>query len=1358
MESRVSARGQEGGGERLNMSSANARFLDDRLGPEKDYWLRKLAGELGVTGVPLDFNRPGEASDETAAVGLGVGPDTSARLLSFCREQESLIFTALVAALKICLYKYTGVEDVIVGTTIHERHAETSALNRVLALRDRVRGGATVKELLEEVRRTVSEAYANQKYPLDRVLELLNVERPANRESLFNVALVLKNINNPENLRGLKHDLTLLFELDGGRLMGTIEYNPRLFKKETLEVFGEHYRAILRAVLDGPSAEIVHLQLLSADKQRQLILDFNQTRRVYPKHQPIHTLFEEQVERTPGNPAVRCRERRLTYDELNRRANQLAHHLRRSGVGPGVLVGLYLEHSIETVVALLGVLKAGGAYVPFDPAHPKARLAFMLEDAKIKTLLTQQRLAGQLPSGGALKLCLDSEWPSLRQEDEANPTAPATAEDLAYVIYTSGSTGQPKGVKIRHASLVNYTCWASEVYLQNESLSFPLYSSLAFDLTVTSIYTPLLTGNEIVIYPAGDRESPVTEIIKDNQVGVLKLTPSHLALIKDRDNSRCRIKRLIVGGEAFETGLARQVYESFGGAVEIYNEYGPTEATVGAMIHRYDPARDERAFVPVGRPAANVQLYVLDESLKPVPENVKGELYIAGDGLAEGYLNRDQLTAEKFISNPFTPGAKMYQTGDVARWLPEGLIDFIGRSDEQIKFHGYRVELNEIRSALNRHPQVRESVVVVAGERNGGEVLLAYYVSRQELEADQLRAFLAESVIEETIPNLFVHLKKLPLTLNGKINYSALPTLEEERERLKSTFVPPRTPAEEVLAKIWAEVLGLERVGVHDNFFKLGGHSLLATQVISRVRQALRKELPLHCLFETPTVAGLAESVGARNGGEAAPAPAIERVPREGELPLSFAQQRLWFFHQLEPDSVAYNIPGSARLVGPLNLPAFDDALGEVVRRHETLRTTFPATEGSPAQAIHPPRPQKLPMVDLSPLPRAERERATERLAAEEARRPFELGRGPLLRVRLLRLGPHEHAALFTMHHIVGDAWSSGVFVRELAAFYEAFSGGTPSPFAELPIQYADFARWQRRLLRGEVLEAHLDYWRQQLSGAPRVMELLPNRPRPAVRGLRGAKQSLALSKSLSDALHAPSQREGVTLFMTLLAAFNVLLRYYVRHEDIVVGTDVANRNRAETEGLIGFFVNQLVLRVSLAGDPTYEELLGRVREVALGAYAHQDLPFDRLVEALKPERDLSRNPLFQIMFSFQNTPAQALELPGLSLSRVGGDKETSVFDLSLYMTETAQGLVGWLRYDTDLFPPAMIGRLLEQFELILRQVVSQPRIRLSALEEILAEADRRQQQSVEKELEEASLQRLKQARRKPLGEPQPAR
>jgi len=864
------------------------RILDGKLEKEKNYWLQKLSGDLIRSGIPLDFRRSGAFADGKETVNIKIERDIESKLLGICGDAESLVFVVLVTAMEICLHKYTSVKDVVVGTTIHERYKEVAWLNKVLALRNQISSTATARGLLLDVKRTTSEAYANQKYPFDRILELLDIRYPDNRAPLFNVAVILDNINNRENIRHLKNDVTLGFSMADDGITATMEYNPRLFKRETIEVFGEHYRTILRAMLDRPDIKVSEIELLSKGKKRELVFNFNNTQSTYPKDKTICRLFEEQVNRTPDSVAVEFKGYCLTYRELNVRANQLAHHLQKLGVGPGAWAGIFLEHSLETIVGVLAILKAGGACVPLDPAHPRARLAFMLSDAQIPVVLTQKRLVDRLPASGAEVICLDSDWEVIAQESEKNPAGEATVEDLAYLIYTSGSTGQPKGVKIQHSSLVNYIWWAKEVYLRGESLAFPLYSSLAFDLTVTSIYTPLITGNRVIIYRQEGRESPVLEILRDNKVDVLKATPSHLRLIKDRDNGKCHIRRLIVGGEAFDADLAKQVYESFGGDVEIFNEYGPTEATVGCMIHKFHPARDDRAFVPVGKPAANVQIYILDERLNPVAENVIGELYISGDGLAQGYLNREELTGERFIENPFIPGARMYKTGDLARWLPEGDIEFLGRADDQVKFHGYRVELNGIACVLNQHPQVRNSVVVIKKDKNGHDVMMAYYISRQELESAQLRAFLSESIIEETSPNLFVHLKRMPLTLNGKVNYRALPTLDEARQRLKRTFVAPRTPVEEMLAAIWAQVLGLEQVSIHDNFFELGGHSLLATQVMSRVREAFQVELPMRCLFESPTVASLSLEIAQRQDEQwdSSRISVISRIDRgsEGQL------------------------------------------------------------------------------------------------------------------------------------------------------------------------------------------------------------------------------------------------------------------------------------------------------------------------------------------------------------------------------------------------------------------------------------------------------------------------------------------
>ncbi|HEY9285870.1 MAG TPA: amino acid adenylation domain-containing protein, partial [Pyrinomonadaceae bacterium] len=846
--------------------SANSKLLDEKLGAGRDYWLEKLAAPHASAGLPLDRARPpAHAQGARASVELALPGEDVELLLRVCAGGETLIFTALLAALKVCLHRYTGEEDVIVGTAIHERYREVSSLNRVLALRSRVGGGQTLKQLLLDVKRTLAEAYAHQKYPFERILELLGADRAANRAPLFDVLLVLDSINDRENVRHLRADAVVLFTREGGGLRGAVEYDPGLFERRTVEVFCEHFRRALRAVVSEPERTVAEVELLSPDERRAQLYEFNDTRRAYPERQTIHRLFEEQAGRTPAAVAVAFGERRLTYRELDERADLLARRLSRLGAAPGALVGLHLSHTAETVVALLAVLKAGAAYVPFDPAHPKARLKFMLEDGGVKLLLTESRLRDALPEVAATTVvCLDADWPEAeRRGGEPRFDGGATADDLAYVIYTSGSTGKPKGVKIQHRALVNYVWWAKDVYLRGEALDFALYSSLAFDLTVTSVFTPLVTGNRVVVYGRDEREPPLREILRGGEVGVLKLTPSHLALVEGEDHRGSRVRRLIVGGESFATGLARRVVESFGGDVEVFNEYGPTEATVGCMIHRFDPARDQRPAVPIGGPAANVEIYVLDERLAPVPENVVGELYIAGDGLAAGYLNRDDLTGERFVDNPFAPGRRMYRTGDLARRLGDGRLEYLGRRDSQVKYHGYRVELDEVRCALNAHPQVRDSVVAVREGPGGQDVLVGYYVSRKEIEPAELRAFLSESVIEETIPGLLVHLRKLPLTLNGKIDLRALPSPLEVAASTRRDYVAPRTATEAEVAAIWGAVLGQAQVGREDNFFELGGHSLLAAQVIARVREMLRVEVQLQSLFASPTVAGLAASIDA---------------------------------------------------------------------------------------------------------------------------------------------------------------------------------------------------------------------------------------------------------------------------------------------------------------------------------------------------------------------------------------------------------------------------------------------------------------------------------------------------------------
>ena len=799
---------------------------------DQNYWLQKLAGDLSVTSLPLDYRRPLRTVTSKERLLFHLDTETQSRLQKLTGDNESLLFVTFIMALNVCLFKYTGNEDIIVGTTTYY----SASMNRLLALRTRVTADLTVKQLLLDIKDTLAEAYAHQKFSFERLIELLNVEHLPHRMPLFDLMVVLENSDNADYLKRLKNDLTV-------SVTGAIDYNPELFRRETIEVLARHLTEILRAASESPDRTISQLELLSASRRNELVVEYNNSATEYPKDKTVAQLFSEQVEKTPAHIAIEFQDQSLTYRELDQRSNQLANWLRARGIRAGVPVGIYLEHSPETITALLGALKAGGFYVPFDTAHPRARLDFMIADTATPLVITQEHVRESA------------------NESATPPINETTPDDLAYVIYTSGSTGEPKGVEIRHRSLVNYIWWARDMYVRGETLAFALYSSLAFDLTVTSIFTPLITGNRIVIYREDGGSSAIEQILKDNKVGVLKLTPSHLALVKIRDNSSSRIRRLIVGGEQFETELAAAVLRSFDGNVEIINEYGPTEATVGCMIHRFDPDKDTQAFVPVGKPAANAQIYVLDDDLKPVAENVLGEMYLAGDGLARGYLKRATLTAEKFIDNPFTPGQRMYRTGDLARWLPQGIIEYVGRKDGQVKYHGHRVELNEIKRALNRHPQIRDSVVVVARDKTGNDAMVAYYVSRQELDSAELHQFLTGSIIEETIPNVFVHLRKLPLTLNGKLNLRALPTLDEVKQRAQHTYVAPRNQIEEQLADIWKQVFGVERVGIHDNFFELGGHSLIATQVIGRVRQALHTELLVRSVFEAPTIAELAAAI-----------------------------------------------------------------------------------------------------------------------------------------------------------------------------------------------------------------------------------------------------------------------------------------------------------------------------------------------------------------------------------------------------------------------------------------------------------------------------------------------------------------
>jgi amino acid adenylation domain-containing protein len=1142
-----------------------------------------------------------------------------------------------------------------------------------------------------------------------------------------------------------------------------LHYDPQLLDAEAVRCLAAQFQQLLRSVVSDPHARLGELRLVDDAERRRLTVELNRTAREYDDStRLVHILFEEQAKRTPERVAVVCEDGELSYAELNARSNQLAHHLRSLGIRPEAAVGLCLERSRAMVVGLLGILKAGGAYLPLDAGQPPQRLAMMLADASARLVLTQASLQHLFEGAGVQSLCLDTDESSIAAHATENPRFRVDAENLVYVIFTSGSTGRPKGVAVEHRQLVNYLRAASDALELPPGASYATVSTIAADLGNTMIYPAWCSGGTLHIISPQRATDPaaLADYFSQHRIDCLKIVPSHLEAMLAQPGAILPGQRLVLGGESSRREWIERVRELAPGC-QIFNHYGPTETTVGTLTTRFEPNDDDaprRALLPLGRPLANTEVYLLDERMQVVGTGEVGEVYIGGAGVTRGYLGQPAPTAEKFVPDPFgaRAGARLYRTGDLARHLPCGSVEFVGRADNQVKFHGHRVELDEIKSLLCRHPDIRDSVVVIRKEPNGEEAMVAYYIAPEELEVARLREFLGRSISEQVMPNAFVQLNKFPLTANGKIDGRALPSLEEVREGRERQFTAPRTRLEETLAGVWAQMLGVKQVGIEDNFFELGGHSLLATRVISKLREVLKIEVPFQILFDAPTVAGMSarleEVLEAGAGRETA---RIERAPRDAELPLSSSQQRLWFLHQLEPNSSSYNCAAAVRLSGELKRESLEAALGEVARRHEILHTTFPTIDGRPVQLISADAaPLALPVVNLTPLPEAERQSSLTRLSGEEVARPFDLAAGPLLRVKLVRLEAREHVLILTMHHIVSDAWSTGVLVREASILYDAFARGLPSPLPELRLQYADFAHWQQQLMREGAFAEQLAYWTRLLGDRPPMLELPTARPRPDTPTLRGATHPVHISRSLVEELRAFGHERGVTLYMTLVAAFKVLLHFYARQDDLVVGTDVANRNRSETEGLIGFFVNQLVLRTDLSGDPQFEALLERVREVTLGAFDHQDLPFDKLVEALKPERTLKYAPFFQVKIVLENTPRERLELSGLTLTPLEIESTDAKLDLILLLKEHAGGLEGWFEYASDLFDADVVKGMAEQYELLLRRLLAKPASRVSELEAAVAEFERGRRAAAQSEREAAQRKMFKAVKPKVISLP----
>ncbi|HVI46052.1 MAG TPA: non-ribosomal peptide synthase/polyketide synthase [Chitinophaga sp.] len=1296
------------------------------LSARQQYWKDQLTG-VSPLNLPTDYSRPAIQSTAGNIIHYHIPPALQASLQSLSQEQGTTLYMTLMAAFQVLLYRYSGQEDICVGTPVAGRRLQElehmiGFFVNTLAVRQQVDGSASFTALLQSLKQQLLAAYEHQDLPFERMVEAVSPERDRSRNPLFQVMFILQNQETSGDIRlgdvllsqeiiahnVSKFDLTFSLTSQVAGLAMEIEYSTALFREDTIRRMAQHFEVLLQSIISAPQTKIGLLRMTTEEEVTSITKDFNDTAVAYNLDQTFADLFNEQVLRTPEATAVVFENEILSYRELNERSHQLACYLREQGVREEVLVPLCLERSFDMIIGILGILKAGGAYVPVDPHYPEARIRYMLEDTNAPLVLTQQRHAATLKdifSGSVLSL------DELQEEINAAPRhalAPPRPGHLAYVIYTSGSTGKPKGVMNEHRGLLNRLLWTQGYFGLDHTDAVLQKTTFCFDVSVWELLWPLMTGAKLVFaIPGGEKDAAyISDVIAAQQITTIHFVPSMLQVFLEQISTGegARLRRVLCSGEALQAAHVNSFHEKLDG-IGLYNLYGPTEAAIDVSCWPAVKQDEAVTVVPIGKPVSNTQLYILDAAGNVVPLGVTGELYIGGIQVARGYLNRAELTAEKFVSAPWNAAERLYRTGDLACWLPDGNIAYQGRTDDQVKIRGYRIELGEIEYAVQQHASVSQCVVLVKADKHGNKRLVGYVVPEGTFNKEALQEWLKDRLPEYMVPALWVPLEVIPLTGNGKTDRKALPE-PSDAGAAENTYVMPRNDAEYALAAIWKELLGVQRVGIYDNFFELGGNSLLAMRLIAAIRKSMQLEVAVGSIFKHPDIAGLSALLHLY---EPTAVPAIKALPRPERIPLSFSQQRLWFIDQLE-GSVHYHIPALLKLSGPLHREALELALREVVQRHEVLRTVMVEEEGKAWQQVRTADAWQLEQL-------SDREEMMTWLD-----KPFILAEDYMLRAGLLQEGKDEYLLAIVMHHIASDGWSMGVIVKELPELYEAITTGRIPALAAPELQYADYALWQRDYLSGTVLSAQLEYWKDQLTGvAP--LNLLTDYPRPAIQSNAGNKVTYHIPAVLQASLQSLSHEQGVTLYMTLLAAFQVLLYRYSGQEDICVGTPVAGRRLQELENMIGFFVNTLAVRQQVDGDSAFTALLQSLKQQLLAAYEHQDLPFEKMVEAVSPERDRSRHPLFQVMFILQNQEtSDATRLGDVLLSQETIAHNISKFDLTFGLSEQADGLAMEIEYSTALFHEDTIRRMAGHYERLLQSIVSAPETKTGLLRLITEE------------------------------------
>ncbi len=1301
------------------------------------YWQKRLGDFSQPTPLVRTLTAPASAEAQKRQYKmqkLEIDQTVFDKLQNLARQHQLTMNTIVQSAWAYLLHRYSGESDVLFGATVSGRPPELPGVENIVGLFINtlpmlisLNPHSKVSDFLKEVQ---AQAVAMREYEYTPLVDIQGWSSVPRDLPLFESIVVFENYPVDSTMKEQK----LSFEISDVRsneetnyplslvaaahetLTLEFAYEFPLFEDAVIRSMLLHLQNFLTAVAEDPKRSLNSIPLLTPQERKVTTENWNRTQRDFPGHLCVHQLFESFAEKQPQAKALQFGEATLSYAELNAQANQLAHVLRNKGIGPESTIAIYLDRSFELIISLLAVLKAGGAYVPLDPNYPADRLKYIMDDSNATLVITQQTLKDKVNGFKTPLFIWEDEQAALKKASKENPKNLTFPENLAYMIYTSGSTGRPKGTLLQHRGAINTAISLGHYFKLEPAKSILQFASIGFDASVAEIFGALLNGAALHLISKETilSESGITNTIRNQKISTVILPPSVLAIMS-ADN----LPSLQVVGSAGEA-CSPEIVKRWVNGRTFVNGYGPTESTVAATLQPITNALPEGRSVPIGSAMHNAAVYVLDESLNPLPVGVPGELYISSVGLARGYLGRADLTAEKFIPNPFgnQPGERLYKSGDLVRWLSGGSLEFMGRIDFQVKLRGFRIELGEIEAVLTTFENVRHAVVILREDEPGKKYLAAYITLNENSELNQntLNSFLKERLPDYMVPATMTVLEQFPLTSNGKIDRKKLPQPEAPANTAEK--VAPRTPVEELLVSLCQSILNVEQVGVNDNFFDLGGHSLLATQMMSRIRSAFEVELPLKDFFENPVISDLALKIETlRQTDQSLLPPPIQTAERDQDLPVSFAQQRLWFLDQLAPGSAHYNIPTVLRLKGELNLEALERSVREIVRRHESLRTTFAEKKGAPVQVIHDDMDVQLNVTDLSTLSIDEATTKAREIAETEAATPFDLAKGPLFRGMIIKLADQDYLTLFTLHHTISDGWSMGILVREVAALYPAFLNEEPSPLPELTIQYADYAVWQRNWLQGEVLEKQLSFWKELIGENPPVLELPTDFKRPAMQTFNGRTLHSVLSPELTKQLLQFSQKENATLFMSLLAAFQTLLHRYSGQNKILTGSPIANRTLAETEPLIGFFVNTLVLPADFSDIADFKSLLKQIRHTTLAAYAHQDLPFEQLVEAVQPERDMSHSPLFQAAFILQNMGVDKLELPGLTLEPFEAENTVSKYDLTLNAAETEQGIECYFEYNTDLFAEATIQRMMQHFENLIKQILNDSKQKLAQID-----------------------------------------